>query len=58
MELLSTEDEFTGIFYDLEIEPGKKDKSSVNGFTEDEIISFIKRYEHAIYLDEEAENSD
>lgn len=55
MELLNTEDGFTGTCYDLEIELGKKEKSSVSGFIERDIISFIKRYEHAIYLDEEAE---
>lgn len=55
MKLECAEDGFTGTCYDLEIESGKKEKSSISGFIEDKMISFIKRYEHSIYLDEHAE---
>lgn len=55
MELISAEGGFTGTCYDLEIELGKKEESYVSGFIDGEMISFIKRYEHTIYINEEAE---
>ncbi len=51
MMLNENEDGFNGICQDLEIEIGTKEKSSIRGFCEDSMISFIKVYENAIYLD-------
>lgn len=55
IELKSEAKGFSGVCYDIEIEEGNREKSSIKGFIDGEIISFVKQYENAIYLDDETE---
>ena len=55
MDIIETEDGFTGTCIDLEIEIGRKEKSKIQGFREGSLISFTKQYENSIHYDDKSD---
>ena len=51
MDLTESDGGFSGVCHDIEVELGQKERSSINGFVEDGMISFTKYYDHLVYFD-------